>query len=81
MPSSTLQQLVAADLKQSNALLLRYNSSSSLRGRERNDNRPKVCAYRRDRVALRLMGLNGMQLVDHISGLFRANIQQRPNNA
>ena len=80
MPSSTLKQLMDADIKQSNALLNRYSRSSSLPKHERKANEPHVCQYRRDRVARRLLQLDGAGMVKRLvstAGAIRVNVENQ----
>lgn len=52
---STIQELTGADMEQGRALYRRYWNSSSLPIRERRNNRPSLCNYRRNRVLRKIM--------------------------
>jgi len=63
---STIQNLMGADMDQGGALYKRYWNQSSLPVRERKNNRPTFCKFRRDRVLRKLMNNEMKALVSRI---------------
>lgn len=63
---STIQELTGADMEQGNALYKRYWGSSSLSVREKRENRPNLCNFRRDAVLRKIMAREMEALVSRI---------------
>ncbi|MGO0144911.1 DUF7301 family protein [Citrobacter freundii] len=64
---STIQELTGSDMEQGRALMNRYWRSSSLPIREKRQNMPRLCVFRRDRVLRRLMSNEMNALVNRIT--------------
>ncbi|WP_455768635.1 DUF7301 family protein [Citrobacter werkmanii] len=64
---STIQELTGSDMEQGRALMNRYWSSSSLPVREKRQNMPRLCVFRRDRVLRKLMSNEMNALVNRIT--------------
>ncbi|MFZ4362860.1 DUF7301 family protein [Citrobacter portucalensis] len=64
---STIQELTGSDMEQGRALMNRYWLSSSLPVREKRQNMPRLCVFRRDRILRKLMSNEMNALVNRIT--------------
>jgi len=66
MKSSTVQQLIQADIAENSARLKRYRKASSLSRMDKYRYRPQMRSWPRDRVLARIMQLNMKKAMNDI---------------